>query len=72
MVKLSLCLFKHHGMKMYGGKEVRLHTCLTLALDSGSGQLSSRPDRFTLRERSTGSQWTGDLVDPSTSLDAVD
>jgi hypothetical protein len=29
----SLCLTKHHNMKMYWGMEVWLHAFLTLALD---------------------------------------
>jgi hypothetical protein len=31
-VKLSLCLTKHHAMKMYWGVEVQLHPFLTSAL----------------------------------------
>jgi hypothetical protein len=37
-VKLSMHLYhamKHHIMKTYGGVELYLHACLTLALDGG-------------------------------------
>jgi hypothetical protein len=40
-VKLSLCLFKHHAIKMDGEVEVYLHTFLALAL-AGGGQLHAR------------------------------
>jgi hypothetical protein len=56
---------------MYGGKEFWLHAYLTLALDGGNLS-ASHPSRFTLRERATGTHWTGDWVDPRTSLDAVE
>jgi hypothetical protein len=32
-IKLSLCLIKHHAMKMYGRVKIKLHALLTTALD---------------------------------------
>jgi hypothetical protein len=42
---VSLCLTKHHAIKVYRGVEVQLHVLLTSVL--GGGELSaSRPGRF--------------------------
>jgi len=35
MVKLSLCLTKHHVIKTYWGMDVQLHTFSTSAIDGG-------------------------------------
>jgi hypothetical protein len=55
-VKLSLCLTKHHAVKMYGGVEVQIHVFLTSVLDGGKWSVS-RPRRFTPGERAPGTQW---------------
>jgi len=44
-------LIKHDAKKTYGGMEVLPHIFLTLAL-GGNEWSASRPDRFTLREKS--------------------
>jgi hypothetical protein len=69
-IKLSLCLTKHHTMKMYWGVEVELHVLLTSALDGGEWSVL-RPGRFTPRERAPGTHWIGGWVDPRAVLDAV-
>jgi hypothetical protein len=43
---------------------------LTLALD-GDERSASHPDRFTPRERASGTHWTGGWVGPRAVLDAV-
>jgi hypothetical protein len=57
-------------MKAYWGVEVDLQAFLTSALD-GVESLVSRPDRFTPRERVTGTHYIGLWVGPRASLDAV-
>jgi hypothetical protein len=49
-VKLSLCLTKHHDMKLYREVEVQHHTFLTSALDAGEEWSASCPGHFTPRE----------------------
>jgi len=61
-VKLSLCLTKHHDMKLYREVEVQHHTFLTSALDAGEEWSASCPGHFTPREWAPGTQWIG--VDP--------
>jgi len=46
MMKLSLCLTKHHAMQMYGGVEVWLHAFLNSAPD-GSKWSASHAGRLT-------------------------
>jgi hypothetical protein len=67
---LSLCLTKHHAMKMYWGVEVKLHAFLTSALNGGEWS-ASRPGRFTPRETAPGTHWIGGWMDPKASVDAV-
>jgi hypothetical protein len=69
-VKLSLCLTKHHAMKAYWRKGCIVHTFLTSALDGGEWS-TSRPGRFTPRERAPGTHWIGGWVGPRAVLDAV-
>jgi hypothetical protein len=69
-VKLSLCLTKHHAMKMYWGVEVQLHGFLTLVLDGGEWS-ASHPGRFTPRERAPGTHWIGGWVGTRAILDVV-
>jgi hypothetical protein len=69
-VKLSLCLIKHHAVKMYWGVEGHLHTFLASALDGGEWS-ASRPGRLTPRERAPGTHWIGDWVSPRAVLDMV-
>jgi hypothetical protein len=66
----SLCLAKHHAMKTYWGVEVQLHAFLAWALD-GSEWSTSRPGRFTPRERAPGTHWIGGWVGPRGVLNAV-
>jgi hypothetical protein len=68
-VNLSLCLTKHHAMKMYrgnGGIASRI-----LDLGTWWRWSASRPGRFTARERAPGTHWIGDWVGPRAVLDAV-
>jgi hypothetical protein len=66
----SLCLTKHHAMKMYwvsGGIAPRI-------LDLGTRWrwvVSSLSGRFTPRERAPGTRLIGGSVGPSAGLDAV-
>jgi hypothetical protein len=69
-LKLSLCLTKHHAMKMYWGVEVWLHAFLISALDGGEWS-ASRLGRFTPRERAPGTHWIGGWVGPRAVLEAV-
>jgi len=55
MVKLSLCLTKHHAMETY----------------LGNRGIASRPGRFTSREGSSGTHWIGGWVDARAVLYAV-
>jgi hypothetical protein len=67
-VKLSLCLTKHHAMKIYwwsGGVAPRI-------LDLGTRWRSaSRPGRFTPREEAPDTHCIRGWVDPRAVLDAV-
>jgi hypothetical protein len=45
-INLSLCLIKHHSVKMYRGLEVQLHAMLTSALYGGECS-ALRPGRST-------------------------
>jgi hypothetical protein len=55
-------------MKMYGGLQRKLHAFLPSALDVGEWS-ASRPGRFTLREKATGTHWIGGWVGPRAVLD---
>jgi len=69
-VKLSLCfnLTPRHEDVLKGGG---IAPCiLTSALDTGEW-LTSRPDRFTPRERAPGTQWIRGWVGPRAGLDSV-
>jgi hypothetical protein len=69
IIKLSLCLTKHHSMKAYW--EWRYNTySLTSALDGGEWS-ASRPGRFTPRERAPGTHCIGGWVGSRAVLDAV-
>jgi hypothetical protein len=50
-------------MKACGGVQVQTHIFLTSALVGGEWS-ASRPSRFTPGERSPGTHWIGDWVDP--------
>jgi hypothetical protein len=51
----------------YGGVDIQTHIFLTLAL--AGGELStSRPGRFTPRERAPRTHWIGGWVDPRAGL----
>jgi hypothetical protein len=69
-VKLSLCLTKHHAMKVWWEVEVQIHAFLTSALD-GCQWSVSRPGRFILRERAPGNHCIGGWVGTRAGLDAV-
>jgi hypothetical protein len=57
-------------MKAYGGVDVEIHIFLTSTL---AGEWSaSRPDRFTLWEKATGTHWIGGWVNPQTGLDNLE
>jgi hypothetical protein len=62
-VKLSLCLTKHHAMKLYWEWRYSCTHSLTSALDGGEWS-ASHPDRFTPRERASGIHWIGGWVSP--------
>jgi hypothetical protein len=65
MVKLSL---KHHTMKTYGCKEVKLHIFLISALEaSGEHLLGLLP---IPGETAPSTYWRGGLVSPRVGLDA--
>jgi hypothetical protein len=80
--KLSLCLTKHHNMKMYliqlsttslrhiGGVEVQLHAFLTSALGRGEWSVSC-PGHFTPGLKALSTHMTGGWVGPSAGVDAV-
>jgi hypothetical protein len=69
-VKLSLCLTKYHAVKVYEGVVVQLHAFLTSAVD-GDEWSASRPGRFTLGERTSGTHFIGGWASPRAGLDAV-
>jgi hypothetical protein len=58
-------------MKAYGGVNVWIHIFLTSALDGGEWS-TSRPGRFTHRERDPGTHWIGGWVNPRAGLDDVE
>jgi hypothetical protein len=58
-------------MKAYGGVGVQIHIFLTSALAGGEWS-ASRPCRFTLGERATGTHWIGGWVGPQAGLDDVE
>jgi hypothetical protein len=58
-------------MKVYGGVDVQIHIFLTSALVGGEWS-SSRPGRFTLRERAPGTHCIGGWVDPRAGLDKME
>jgi hypothetical protein len=64
----TLCLTKHHGMKVYWGVEVQLHAFLTSALDGGEWSVSS-PGRLNSRERVPGTHWRGGWASHYTHTD---
>jgi hypothetical protein len=64
--KLSLCLNKH----VLGEWRHSSRDYLTLALDGGKWS-TSRPGRFTPRERVRGTRWIGGWVGFRAGLDAV-
>jgi hypothetical protein len=70
-LNLTLCLTKHHDMKMYWGVEVELHTFLNSGLDGGEWSASLLGRFNPPGERTTGAHWIGGCVGPRTSLDAV-
>jgi len=47
MVKLSMCLIKHHAMKTYWGVEVKFQAFLTSSLVEGEWS-ASRTGRFAI------------------------
>jgi len=60
-------LSKHHTMKTYGGMEVQLHACLTMALDRREWS-ASQPSHFTPRERAPCTYQIGDWEAPRACL----
>jgi hypothetical protein len=62
---------KNYAMKMYGGVDVYIHVFFTSALVGGEW-LTSRPCRFTTRERAPDTHWIGGWVGPRASLDDVE
>jgi hypothetical protein len=61
---------KCHARKMYGGVEIQLHAFLATELDGGKWT-ASRPGRFTLGERASGTHCVGGWAGPRPRLDAV-
>jgi hypothetical protein len=57
-------------MKMYGGVEVQLHAFLTFPLD-GSEWSATCSGHFRPCERTPGTHWIGDWLDPRANLDSV-
>jgi hypothetical protein len=54
----------YHAMKAYGGSA-------GIAPLDGSELSASRPDRFTARERTLGTDWIGGFVGPRAVLEAL-
>jgi hypothetical protein len=69
-INLSLCLIKHYAMETYETMEV-WHQLLTSSLDGGEWS-ASRPSRFTLGDRASGTYWTGTWVGRRAALDVED
>jgi len=67
-IKLSLCLTKHHDMRRIGEWRHRSTHSSTAALDGGEWS-ASRSDRFTHRERASGTHWIGGWVGSRAGLD---
>jgi hypothetical protein len=70
-VKVSLCFNRaprHEGV--LGEWRYRSTHSLTSALDGGEWS-TSRPGRFTPKERAPGTHWIGGWMGPRTVLDAV-
>jgi hypothetical protein len=63
-VNLSLCLFNHHTLKMYGVVNLELHAYLTSVLYTEKRQLP--PRSLYPEERATAVHWIGGLVDLKT------
>jgi hypothetical protein len=61
---------KHHAIEVYWGMEVQLHTFVDLGT-RWRWVVSFTPGRFTTRERTPGTHWTGGWVGPRIVLDAV-
>jgi hypothetical protein len=70
-VKLSLCLTKHHAMKMYWGWMYSATHSLTSELE-GCEWSALRPGRFTPKDRAPDTYWIGVWVHPRSGLDAVE
>jgi hypothetical protein len=66
----SLRLAKYHALKAHGRWRYSSIHSLTSALDGGEWS-ASRPGRFTLRERTSGTHWIGSWVGRRAVLDAV-
>jgi hypothetical protein len=58
-------------MKAYGGADVYIHILLTSALVGGEWS-TSRPGRFTPREKGPGTHWIGSWVDLRAGLDDLE
>jgi hypothetical protein len=70
LVKLSLCLTKHHPMKTYSGSGGIAPRILTSALDGGEWS-ASRPGRFTPRGITARTHWVWGWVGPRAGMDMV-
>lgn len=60
-------VFPVHVIKIYGGKEIYLHSFLTLTLDAGEWS-TSLPDCCILGESALGAHWVGFWVGPRACL----
>jgi hypothetical protein len=61
-MKFSLCLLKHHTIKMYGALERELHTFLTSVMDGGKWSV------LTTNERANSIHRIGTWVGPRACL----
>jgi len=69
-VKLSLCLIRHHTMKMYEEMGIQLHTFLTFTLHRGEW-LTSCHSHFTPMEKSASTCHLRGWMGPVASVDTM-
>jgi hypothetical protein len=77
-IKLSLCIIKHHAMKMREGMKVKTQTFLTSALDGGRWSVSrpqlhsrAKRTRYPLRKGLDGPQGLSERCEEKRNLSPV-